>query len=193
MLREQRPNSFGVAGGDPHTKTCRVQMADNASPKKPRAAKYCHCLHGHGATPYRGRALLGTRLPDSRVWRHAAPNGLLRGGRNRIEFAPRSWTRPARMWRCTAMPTWFGRSPGHAAYNSRLVLPLARARTRSPKLGVRAPAPADLAAVARGGRPRPRWATEAFASAAEANLDLLAGGVVLTRVSTRSAVSRSVN
>jgi hypothetical protein len=31
MLREQRPNSFGVAGGDPHTKTCRVQMADNVS------------------------------------------------------------------------------------------------------------------------------------------------------------------
>src|SRR5215471_2937382 len=87
MLREQRPNSFGVAGGDPHAKTCRVQMADNASPKKPRAAKYCHCLHGHGATPYRGRALPGTRLPDSRVWRHAAPNGLLCGGRNRIEFA----------------------------------------------------------------------------------------------------------
>ena len=54
MLREQRPNSFGVAGGDPHTKTCRVQMADNASPKKPRAAKYCHCLHGHGATPTAG-------------------------------------------------------------------------------------------------------------------------------------------
>ena len=87
MLREQRPNSFGVAGGDPHTKTCRVQMADNAPPKKPRPAKYCHCLHGHDANPYRGRALLGTRLPDSRGWRHAAPKGLLRGGRNRIEFA----------------------------------------------------------------------------------------------------------
>src|SRR6516225_206006 len=87
MLREQRPNSFGVAGGDPHTKTCRVQMADNASPKKPRAAKYCHCLHGHGATPYRGRALPGTRLPDARGSRHAAPKGLLRRSRYRIEFA----------------------------------------------------------------------------------------------------------
>src|ERR1700739_2082522 len=86
MLREQRPNSFGVAGGDPHTKTCRVQMADNASPKKPCAAKYSHCLHSHGAT-YRGRAGSGTRVPDSRGWDQAAPNGLLRGGRNRIEFA----------------------------------------------------------------------------------------------------------
>jgi hypothetical protein len=47
----------------------------------------CHCLHGHGATPYRGRALPGTRLPDLRGWRHAVPNGLLRGGRNCIEFA----------------------------------------------------------------------------------------------------------
>jgi len=26
----------------------------------------------------------------------------------------RSWIRPARRWRCTAMPTWFGRSLGHA-------------------------------------------------------------------------------
>ena len=26
----------------------------------------------------------------------------------------RSWIRPARRWRCTAMPTWFGRSLGHS-------------------------------------------------------------------------------
>ena len=26
----------------------------------------------------------------------------------------RSWIRPARIWRCTAMPIWFGRSLGHA-------------------------------------------------------------------------------
>jgi hypothetical protein len=26
----------------------------------------------------------------------------------------RSWIRPARRWRCTAMPIWFGRSLGHA-------------------------------------------------------------------------------
>ena len=26
----------------------------------------------------------------------------------------RSWIRPARRWRCTAIPTWFGRSLGHA-------------------------------------------------------------------------------
>ena len=34
---------------------------------------------------------------------------------------------------------------------------------------------------------------EAFASAAAADVGLLEGGVLLTRVSTRSAVSRSVN
>src|SRR4029077_11831440 len=105
-----------------------------------------------------------------------------------------SWIRPARMWRCTAMPTWFGRSLGHAAYSSCRVLPVARARTRSPKpalcaLGLR---PADLLSAALGGRPRPRVAIAAFASAAEADLSLLPG-VLPTRVSTRSAVSRSVN
>ena len=26
----------------------------------------------------------------------------------------RSWIRPARIWRCTAIPIWFGRSLGHA-------------------------------------------------------------------------------
>src|SRR6516164_104268 len=99
------------------------------------------------------------------------------------------------MWRCTAMLTWFGRSPGHAAYNSRRVLPVARARTRSPKLGVRAPAsrPPDLLVPALGGRPRPCLASNVFPSAAATDLGLLAEGVVLTRVSTRSAVSRSVN
>src|SRR5262252_5692159 len=99
------------------------------------------------------------------------------------------------MWRWTAMPTWFGRSPGHAAYNSRRVLPVARARTRSPKLGVRAPGsrPTDLLVAALGVRLRPYLATNAFPSVAEADLGLLAEGVVLTRVSTRSAVTRSVN
>ena len=94
------------------------------------------------------------------------------------------------MWRCTAMPTWFGRSPGHAAYNSRRVLPVARARTRSPKLGVRAPAsrPPDLLVAALGGRPRPCLASNVFPSTAAADLGLLAEGVVLTRVSAAKAM-----
>src|SRR6266446_4868107 len=68
----------------------------------------------------------------------------------------RSWIRPARGWRCTAMPTWFGRSLGHAAYSSRRVLPVARARTRSPRPKLRAlgSPPADLLVAALGGRPR---------------------------------------
>ena len=53
--------------------------------------------------------------------------------------------------------------------------------------------PADLLATALGGRPRPRLAVGAFASAAAADVVLLAGGVLPTRVSTRSAVSRSVS
>jgi hypothetical protein len=64
---------------------------------------------------------------------------------------------------------------------------------RSPRLGALGVRPADLLAAALGGRPRPRLAVGAFASAAAADVVLLAGGVLLTRVSTRSAVSRSVN
>jgi hypothetical protein len=52
---------------------------------------------------------------------------------------------------------------------------------------------ADVVAAAFGGRPRPRPAAGAFVSAAAADVALLEGGVLLTRVTTRSAVSRSVN
>src|SRR6516225_3875013 len=64
---------------------------------------------------------------------------------------------------------------------------------RSPRLGARGFLPADLLAAALRGRPRARLAVGAFASAAAADVVLLAGGVLLTRVSTRSAVSRSVS
>ena len=70
---------------------------------------------------------------------------------------------------------------------------MARARTRSPRLGTLGLRPADLLAAALGGGPRPRLAVGAFASAVVADVVLLAGGVLLTRVSTRSAVSRSVS
>jgi len=53
--------------------------------------------------------------------------------------------------------------------------------------------PADLLTAALGGRPRSRLAVGAFAFAAAVVVVLLAGGVLLTRVSTRSAVWRSVN
>jgi hypothetical protein len=53
--------------------------------------------------------------------------------------------------------------------------------------------PGDLLAAALGGRPRPRLAVGAFAAAAAGDAVLLAGGALLTRVRTRSAVSRSVN
>jgi hypothetical protein len=52
---------------------------------------------------------------------------------------------------------------------------------------------ADLVATALGDRPRPRLVAAALVSAAAADVALLEGGVLLTRVSTRSAVSRSVN
>ena len=64
---------------------------------------------------------------------------------------------------------------------------------RSPRLGAPGLRAADLLAAALGGRPRPRFAVMAFASATAADVVLLAGGVLPTRVSTRSAVSRSVS
>ena len=51
---------------------------------------------------------------------------------------------------------------------------------------------ADLVA-ALSGRPRPRLVAGALVSAAAADVGLLEGGDLLTRVNTRSAVSRSVN
>ena len=64
---------------------------------------------------------------------------------------------------------------------------------RSPRLGALGLRVADFVAAALGGRPRPRLAAGAFVSAAAADVGLLAGGVLPTRVSTRSAVSRSVS
>src|SRR6516162_6557199 len=64
---------------------------------------------------------------------------------------------------------------------------------RSPRLSAPGLRPADLLAAALGGRPRPRLVVVAFASATAADVVLLAGGVLPTRVSTRSAVSRSVS
>jgi hypothetical protein len=64
---------------------------------------------------------------------------------------------------------------------------------RSPKLGVLGLRPADLLTAALGGRPRPRLLVRALASAVTADVRLLPAGILLMRVSTRSAVSRSVN
>src|ERR1700724_531713 len=72
------------------------------------------------------------------------------------------------------MPTLFGRSLGHAAYSSCRVLPVARARTRSPRLGALGSRLVDLFVAAFGARSRPRVAMEAFASAAVADVDLRA-------------------
>jgi hypothetical protein len=50
-----------------------------------------------------------------------------------------------------------------------------------------------LLVAALGGRPRPRLAVGDFAAVGAADVALLEGGVLVTRVSTRSAVSRSVS
>src|SRR6516165_6128841 len=128
-----------------------------------------------------------------RVPAHAVTCAYSAAGNVAYSLPSRSWIRPARRWRCTAMPTWFGRSLGHAKYSSCRVLPVASARTRSPKLGALGLLPADLFAAALGDRPWPRLAVGVFASAATADVVLLPGGVLLTRVSTRSAISRSVS
>src|SRR5215475_13107920 len=63
---------------------------------------------------------------------------------------------------------------------------------RSPRLSVLGLRAADSLAAALGGRPRP-LVVGVFASAAAADVRLLPAGVLPTRISTRSAVSRSVN
>jgi hypothetical protein len=61
---------------------------------------------------------------------------------------------------------------------------------RSPRLGALMSRPAALLAVALDVGLRPRLASGAFdAAAAMADLVLLAGDVLLTRISTRSAVA----
>ena len=61
-------------------------------------------------------------------------------------------------------------------------MPVARARTRSPRLGALGLRPGDLLAAALEGRPRPRLAVGAFASAAAGDLDL---AIRLTRMVRR--------
>src|SRR6266404_2626501 len=69
--------------------------------------------------------------------------------------------RPARLCREMTTPIWFGRAPLHAAVISCCVLPVAKARTCSPRVGeVRLP-PAGFAATVSG-RPRGRTGAAAF-------------------------------
>jgi len=93
-----------------------------------------------------------------------------------------------------AAPTWFGRAPLHAAVISCCVLPVARTRTRSLRVGgVRLP-PAGFAVVVRR-RPRGR----AGAAASVAVVGILAEAVFLGwtplvwRESTRSVASSSLS
>src|SRR5271155_1228412 len=55
--------------------------------------------------------------------------------------------RPARLCRAIAAPIWFGRAPSHAAVISCCVLPVARARTWSLRLGELRLPPAGFAVV----------------------------------------------
>ena len=73
-------------------------------------------------------------------------------------FPPTGWhrasrrapsIRPARLCRAMAAPTWFGRAPLHAAVISSCVLPIARARTWSPRLDELCLPPAALALAVR--------------------------------------------
>src|SRR5262249_12234105 len=77
----------------------------------------------------------------------------------------RSSMGPARLCRAMTTPTWFGRAPLHAAAISRCVLPVARARTWSPKLDEPRLRPAGLAALVRV-RPRDCAGAVGFAGVA---------------------------
>src|SRR5215469_3836840 len=62
--RKLRPTAIGMPRSGPHAKTCCLQMADNAPPEKPRAAKYRHRLRRHCATWPAIRECGRNRLPD---------------------------------------------------------------------------------------------------------------------------------
>ena len=59
-------------------------------------------------------ALIAYAACCHRVPAHAVACGYSAAGNVAYSLPSRSWIRPARRWRCTAMPTWFGRSLGHA-------------------------------------------------------------------------------
>src|SRR5215472_3580119 len=99
--------------------------------------------------------------------------------------------RPARLCRAMAAPTWFGRAPLHAAEICCFVLPVARRRTRSLRVGgVRLPPAGFAVVVRRRGR--------SGAAAAVAVVGILAEAVFLGwtllvwRASTRSVASSSL-
>src|SRR5262249_29091490 len=67
-------------------------------------------------------------------------------------FPSRSSMRPAHLWRERAAPTWLGRAPLHAAAISCCVLPVARARTWSPRFNEPRLPPTAFAVVVGGAR-----------------------------------------
>src|SRR6266446_4711346 len=101
--------------------------------------------------------------------------------------------RPARLCREMTTPTWLGRAPLHAAVISCCVLPVAKARTCSPRVGeVRLP-PAGFAVAVRG-RPRGRAGAAALVAVvgALAEAVFFARVPLLYRASTRSVASSSL-
>src|ERR1700737_701617 len=102
--------------------------------------------------------------------------------------------RPARLCREMTTPIWFGRAPLHAAVISCCVLPVAKARTCSPRVGeVRLP-PAGFA-VAVLGRPRGRAGAAALVAVvgALAEAVFFARVPLLYRANTRSVASSSLS
>src|SRR5437764_11293146 len=102
--------------------------------------------------------------------------------------------RPARLCRAIAAPTWFGRAPLHAAAISGCVLPSARTRTRSLRLGELRLGLADFVVVVRG-RASARAGEAAFFAAFGDLVDavLLIPEPLLYRASTRSVASSSAS
>src|SRR5947209_17583597 len=79
--------------------------------------------------------------------------------------------RPARLCRAMAAPTWFGRTPLHAEAISCCVLPVAKPRTWSLRLGELRLLPAGFAAVVRR-RPPDRAGAAPFLAVVSADAAL---------------------
>ena len=123
-----------IHGGPPHG---RMAHSARPGPVQPPTRKNSSDLRAPVANRRRrnGDAVRPSILrlvpqPCCRKWCRRAPSGVGRlFSRTRVQavastcssvgevaysLPSRSWIRPARIWRCTAAPIWFGRSLGHA-------------------------------------------------------------------------------
>ena len=121
---------------------------------------------------------------------HRTAHWFLPGGYAAYNFPSRSTMLPNRLCRAMA-PTWFGRAPLHAAAICCGVLPVANARTLSPRLGELRLSPADFVLALRR-RPLDRVEASVITVAQGLEAASVTRLPLLWRASTRSVAPSSL-